>query len=101
MLTKDEIISLLQLHKTYLQERFGLETLVLFGSYSRGEQKESSDIDLVYGSAKGNSMPFMRIERLEQFISTLFNGTKIELVPQNYIEPIIGESVKKEGIVVF
>ncbi len=101
MLTKEQIIQLLQSNKTYLQERFGIETLVLFGSYCRGEQKESSDIDLVYGSAKGNSMPYMRLEKLEQFISNLFSGIEIELVSRNYIEPIIGESIKKEGIVVF
>ena len=47
MLSKSEIISLLQKHLPGLQEKYPLKTIALFGSYARGEQRTNSDIDLL------------------------------------------------------
>ena len=101
MTSTPSLIQILQQNKAHFQERFGLESLVLFGSYAKNNQQEESDVDLLYGVAAGNTMPLMRLQHLEQFISQLVQVSKIELVSKNHVEPIIELAIQKEGIVVF
>lgn len=101
MLPTNSLIQILQQNKPFLQERFGVESLVLFGSYARNNQREESDVDLLYGVAPGKTMPLMRLQNLEQFISHLIQDRKIELVSKNHVEPIIESHIQKEGIIVF
>jgi predicted nucleotidyltransferase len=101
MLSATIIKQLLQQNKTYLQERFGIESLVLFGSFARNNQQENSDVDILYRIIPGKTMSLIRLQRLEQYISQLIQNRKIELVSGNHVEPIIQSTIEKEGIVVF
>ncbi|MCX7795036.1 MAG: nucleotidyltransferase domain-containing protein, partial [bacterium] len=42
-----EIRTLINKHKEELEERFKVKSIAIFGSYSRGEQQEKSDIDIL------------------------------------------------------
>lgn len=44
---KQEVIDLLKEIKPTLQKNYGIDTIALFGSYSRGEQTAESDIDIL------------------------------------------------------
>ena len=46
-MTENEILEILQKEKKYLQNNFGLLSIGLFGSYSKGNQTPDSDIDLL------------------------------------------------------
>ena len=46
-------------------------------------------------------MPLMRLQNLEHYISELVQSKKVELVSKNHVEPIIEQSIQKEGILVF
>ncbi len=46
MLTSKEILSLLDKHAEEIK-KFGVKKIGLFGSYSRDESKEDSDIDII------------------------------------------------------
>lgn len=101
MLSTPTILSILRQNKTYLRDRFGVESLVLFGSYAVNRQHETSDVDLLYQLIPGKTMPLVRLQNLEQFISGLVEERKVELVSKNHIEPVIELNIQKEGIVVF
>ncbi|MGB9809750.1 MAG: nucleotidyltransferase family protein [Caldanaerobacter sp.] len=45
--TLTEIIKILKEHKEELKERHKIKQIRVFGSYVRGEQKETSDIDII------------------------------------------------------
>ena len=45
---KNDIIKKLREVKQYLNENYGVTELALFGSYSRDEQTEKSDIDIMF-----------------------------------------------------
>lgn len=47
VITQKDILDILQKEKRYLQENFGLLSIGLFGSYSKGKQGHDSDIDLL------------------------------------------------------
>lgn len=77
MRTTTEIIEMLRRYKEQYAERYGIETLGLFGSVARGEQDEKSDIDVFIRLKRPDFLVRMEIkEELEQ----LFNS-KIDLVP--------------------
>ncbi len=44
---QQEILNTLKKEKPYLQKQFGLLTIGLFGSYSKGQEHSESDIDLL------------------------------------------------------
>jgi len=45
-MNKQTIISSIKAEKPYLEKHFGVKEIALFGSYSRDEQTENSDIDI-------------------------------------------------------
>ena len=47
MLTREKIIELLQEISPYLAAEFGVSKIGLFGSYAKGQQHETSDIDII------------------------------------------------------
>jgi len=54
-----EIIDLLKSHVQEIKACFGVKRIGLFGSFARGEQKESSDIDVLVEFEKPTFRNFM------------------------------------------
>ena len=46
IITRSDVISVLEKSKDKLQNQFGVEKLVLLGSFARNQQTEESDIDV-------------------------------------------------------
>ena len=46
-MTRDEVLDLLQTHKTVLADRFGVTGLALYGSFARDEATPESDVDVL------------------------------------------------------
>jgi predicted nucleotidyltransferase len=69
VLGREELLSLLRSALPVLQDRYGVRTLGLFGSYVRGEARASSDVDLLVGFSRTPSL-FQLIE-LEQHLTDL------------------------------
>jgi uncharacterized protein len=92
--TLDEIKSILVDNKSRLSDEFGLTELAVFGSYSRNDQKEESDIDILVDFSRPVGLEFIELaNELEKLL-----GIKVDLVSKNGIKPRYFESVK-EGLV--
>lgn len=94
MTTKENILKALRSRKTELS-RLGIRKVGVFGSYTRNEQLEGSDIDLLveFDPAEENFDNFMAVyDIMEQ----LFMGQKIDVVTTNGLSPYIGPSILKE-----
>jgi hypothetical protein len=74
--TKDEILATLAKEKPYLQEKYGVEKIGLFGSYSRGEATPESDID-IYVELKENTV--RKLAGLWVYLDELYKGTKVDI----------------------
>ncbi len=59
-----------------LKEKYGARTVILFGSYARGEETDDSDIDL-FVVAPGNERFFDRIASVKRRIRNLRNGLPV------------------------
>lgn len=46
-LSKTDILQILQRELPYLNEKYGVTQIALFGSFAKGEQSKSSDVDLL------------------------------------------------------
>ena len=47
MINRSDILQFLQMNKILFKERYNVVKIGIFGSYSREEQTENSDIDII------------------------------------------------------
>jgi hypothetical protein len=91
----DEIRQELRAHLPELRERYGVSYLGIFGSYVRGEQKMTSDVDiLVEFDRPGTLLGFIHLQN--DLIDLL--GIKVDLVEKNGLKPAIRPYVLAEAV---
>jgi predicted nucleotidyltransferase len=95
MKTLNEIKKILLEHKKELKEKYKVKTIGIFGSYARGEQKETSDIDILVEFYELPSL--LKFVNLENYLSDLLN-IKVDLVLKNDIRKELKETILKEEI---
>lgn len=66
---RNEIQLVLERHKTELQNKFGVVSIGLFGSYARNEENAESDIDIVVDMQKPD---LFVISSLKSFLQEIF-----------------------------
>lgn len=68
-MNKDQIIATLRADMPYLQKKYGVQRLGLFGSYARGEQHGASDVDLIAEFAQPVGIRFVEfVEHMERLL---------------------------------
>lgn len=76
--SKEEIVGFLQSNRTTLEKKFDVKSIVLFGSWAKGEQKSGSDIDLL---VQFNNPTFSSWAGLKIFLEQNLSS-KVDLVTQ-------------------
>lgn len=76
-MTKDEIFQILDLHKKELKQKYKVEELGIFGSFVRGDEKITSDVDILVEFEEVPDL-FTFLE-LEGYLEELLH-TKVDLV---------------------
>jgi len=94
----DEIKSLLERHKETISKRFGVEKIGIFGSYSRGEQKECSDVDIVVEFKVGEKT-FDNYMDLKFYLEDILES-EVDLVVESSIKSSIKPCVMEEAVYV-
>ncbi len=69
MKSLEEIKTQLEELKPILKEKYQVETIGVFGSYSRGEQKTRSDVDILVTFAEPNDIDLIDFIEIKQFLS--------------------------------
>ncbi|WP_277867344.1 nucleotidyltransferase family protein [Candidatus Synechococcus calcipolaris] len=82
-------------HKPFLQERYHVKELGVFGSYVRQEQTEASDVDVLVEFSQTPSL--LKFINLENYLSDNL-GVKVDLVHKAGLKPRIGERILAEVI---
>lgn len=78
-----------------LQQSFGVQSLGIFGSYVRGQQRRRSDIDILVEFDRDPTL--FSFIRLEAHLSHRL-GVKVDLVMKNALKPSIGRRVLSEVV---
>ncbi len=91
----DEIKNKIKENEVFLKEKYHVGNFFLFGSYAKGEQTASSDIDLLVDFQKVIDM-FEMID-LQNYLQNLFQK-KVDLGTKNGLKKFIRDSILKETI---
>ncbi len=87
----------LELLKPKLKQNYKVKNIGLFGSYVRGEQDSTSDLDVLVDFYEPISL--FKFVELEDFLSQQL-GVKVDLVMRDALKPRIKDRILNEAIYV-
>ena len=88
-----DIEKLVKENKVVLTKQFKVKEIGIFGSVVRGEDKETSDVDILVEFVE--PIGFFKFLELEEYLSDLI-GRKVDLVSKKALKPRIGKHILKE-----
>ena len=91
--TLTKIIEILDHLRPLLNERYHVESIGVFGSYVRSEQRPESDLDILVSFS--DTPGLLKFIELENYLSDTLN-VKVDLVMADSIKPHIGEHILRE-----
>jgi uncharacterized protein len=91
----EKILEILRQQLPMLTERYSVETLEVFGSYVRSEQKKDSDLDILVTFKEVPSL--LTFIAIENYLSDLL-GVKVDLVMKDSLKPKIGQKILREAV---
>lgn len=92
---REEIIEKLKALKPELQAHYKVRELGLFGSFVRGEQRETSDIDILVNLTEDASL--FDLVRLADFLEEKLQR-RVDIVTKDSLRVELRESVLRETI---
>jgi len=96
MKTLQEIRNTLSIHKSRLFQDYPIKSMAIFGSYSRVEQNDSSDLDILVEFSDRIGVRFIDLaEELENII-----GFKVDLVSKKGVKEKYLKSIDSDLIYV-
>ena len=97
MKTRNEYLELLRLYKQRMAEQYGIVRLGIFGSVSRNEQKEDSDLDVCVEMKEPDGCILLNIEyELEELLHC-----KIDIVRlRDNMNALLKRNIERDGIYV-
>jgi len=95
--TAEEIRRTLEAHKGELRQGYSVKEIGIFGSYLRGEQKETSDVDILVEFER--PIGLIEFVRLKNHMSDLL-GANVDLVMKKALKPRIGQRILSEVLYV-
>jgi uncharacterized protein len=91
----ESLLKILRQQIPMLAERYSVETLEVFGSYVRAEQKKDSDLDVLVTFKNVPSL--LTFLAIENYLSDVL-GVKVDLVMKDSLKPAIGKNILREVI---
>lgn len=96
MKTREYYISLIALHTEELRQNFGVKSLRIFGSVSRNEQNENSDVDVCVDMEP----KMFLVVRLKRFLEELLQCSVDVVRMHKHINPFLLKEIEHDGIYV-
>jgi len=96
-MTQDSVIEKLRNQKEYLQERFSVQSMALFGSFARNENTTRSDLDILVNFKEKN---FSNWAECKIFLEELLE-LKVDLLTEgSHLKPRFVKIIQKDLIYV-
>ena len=89
-----DIEEILRKHKPLLREKYKVKEIGIFGSYVRGEQSETSDIDILVQLYEPVGWEFLD---LKEFLESILDKN-VDLVTNNALKSRIRDKILKEVV---
>ena len=98
-MNKNEIIDYLQKQQPYFYANFGIRFVGLFGSFSRGDETKSSDIDILYKIDKDKKLSMFKYLKIASKLEDFFHK-RIDLVREETLKPTVKKYIDRDLIYV-
>jgi len=97
MKSTQEYISTLKEHAPILRERYGVQSMSLFGSVARGEQHEDSDVDILV-----DMPPTLRaVGGANDYLESIL-GCRVDMIRDHKrLTPFFRKQIARDGITIF
>lgn len=92
---QDAVLQLLKQKNAEMERKFGVKSLLLFGSVARGEATAASDVDLLVEFNR--PVGYFGLFALQDYLETLL-GCRVDLGTPDSLKPYIRERVMGELI---
>ena len=92
MKTRKDYINILKANSSQLRTEFGIRSLRLFGSVSREEQREGSDVDICVEMEP----KIILVSRLKRYLENILDIVRMH----KHINPFLKKEIEKDGIYV-
>ncbi|MBQ3699357.1 MAG: nucleotidyltransferase domain-containing protein [Prevotella sp.] len=97
MLDRTKCIETLKSTQSYLDEKYGVRSMLLFGSLAKGEQKEGSDVDVCVEMTPN----LLKQASVKVYLEELL-GCDVDVVRMRpNLPPVFMQQINKYGIRVF
>jgi len=90
-MTREQIVAALQQHRAEMAARYAVESVALFGSASRGELRQGSDVDVLVTFTGGAT--FDRYFGLKRYLEALLH-CPVDLATPNSLRPRLRRSIE-------
>ena len=90
---KQTIVSIIKANKPELAERYGVKQVGLFGSFIRGQENPSSDIDILVSFSR--DIDLFEFVHLHDYLEAKLRS-KVDLVMATALKPAIGRRILEE-----
>ncbi len=97
MKTRDQILTFLAQNKKLFSDKYHIVRIGLFGSYARGEQNPSSDLDLLIEFEEDTQDLYELKLQLREFFRMRL-GVDVDICREKFIKPRIKDSILKEAV---
>jgi len=103
-LTRESVIAILKNEMPFLKDRYGVEKIILYGSYAKGQPKKKSDIDILVALRRNLGFEFIELaDRLEEILGEKVDVATFEHFKESFGNPRykhIAEDIKQSMIYV-
>ena len=99
MNTKEDILNFLVENKSELFEKYHLSKIGLFGSFSRGDATQESDVDIIFDFKEDVEDAYSMKTALKSYLSEIFNRS-IDLAREKYLKSYAKQRILEDVIYV-
>ena len=93
---KEDVLKKLEANLPEIRERFGIETIGICGSVSRGEDSPDSDVDVLYAFAEDKAT-LRNLLSLHEYLSLLFHR-EVDVIPIEFVTPVLMQYLQRDAI---
>ena len=97
MTARGSVLRSLQDLKNEIKALYKVKSLWLFGSFARGEEKSTSDVDILVDFDKGADL--FNLMALASFLEERF-GRRVDIVSKDALRPELKEIILKEMLAI-
>ena len=91
----NEITKVIRSQLPFLRTRYNVNTVEVFGSYVHGDQKTTSDLDVLISFSEPPGL--LEFVEIENYLGDVL-GVKVDLVMKDALRPHIGKRILEEAV---